>query len=145
MRGYLAETSLLFGLNAKDKLHPHVVKILKLHHKHAIRLYISSAAPIEAILVMRSRGISHENIIRALELMNAKLVEYNASTYVPVTLHTIRIAEELRSKHPILTYFDSIHIALAAENNLILITSDKEMIRVIEQEGYDYVEYKVFK
>ncbi len=144
MTNYLVETDFLFGLNAKDKLHPYVKAILGLHRKRRIRVHISSAAPVEALLVMYSRGIDYDKIIRVLELMGLKLVEYGVVDYVPITLSTMILAGRLRSKYSNLTYFDSIHIALAIENNLVLITRDKDIINVMESEGHSYIEYKDF-
>ncbi len=145
MTNYLVETDFLFGLNAKDKLYPYVRAVLEPHRKRRIRVHVSSAAPIEALLVMRSRGISYDKAIRVLELMELKLVEYNVVDYVPITLSTMVLAEKLRLKYSNLTYFDSIHIALAVENNLTLITGDKDLANVMEKEGYSSIEYKDFK
>ncbi len=137
----LVETDFLFGLNVRDKLYPYVIELLERHRKRMVNIVLSPAAPLEASLVMLSRGFSLDKVVRVLKLMDAKLIEYKVYSYTPLTLDIMVRALETRSKYPRLTLFDSIHIATAKVTGYTLVTSDKTIARVMEREGLDYIEY----
>ncbi|MCD6488418.1 MAG: hypothetical protein J7K21_04255 [Desulfurococcales archaeon] len=139
---FLVETDFLFGLNARDHLYPYVLKILEKHRRREIEITVSSAASIEAALIMLSRKLQLDIVVRALRLMEAKLVEYKVNTYASIALEVIAKALILKMKHPELTFFDSIHIALSTITNTVLITSDKTIAKVMEEEKLRYTTYR---
>jgi len=102
---------------------------------------VSSAAPLEASLVLLSRGMQHSTVSRALRLMRDKLAEYRVSTYAPLSLESTAFAAELRSRHPELTFFDSLHIAIAATLGIPLLTSDKAIAKVLGEEKLKHLDY----
>lgn len=140
-RSILVETDFLFGLSARDKLHPYVSKILEMHRRGEVRIIISSASPIEASLTLLSHGIDPGTIIRVLELMNAKLIEYRVKDYAPITLEALAKAMELRGKYGMLAFFDSIHLALAITLDIPLLTSDKVLHEIMKLEGIKRLSY----
>ncbi len=142
MKEFLVETDFLFGLSAKDKLHPYVMKLLSRCRRGEVRVVVSSAAPLEVMLVLLSRGFDVGTVARVLKLMSTKLTEYRVSTYAPITPEAAARASELRVKYRALTLFDSIHIAIASEVGLTLLTSDKTIAEVMEAEGLNHLEYR---
>ncbi|GEM_PF-604975 len=137
----LVETDFLFGLNSRDRLYPIVMEILKKHRDGEIELMISSAAPLEASLVLLSRGFQLDKVVKILGLMSMKLAEYRVDHFIPIRLEIVVKALELRSKYDDLTFFDSIHIALAAVTGFTLLTSDERMKEVMRAEGITYLDY----
>lgn len=144
MTRLIVETEFLFGLSARDKLHPHVSRLLELHRSGRISIVLSPAAPLEAFLVMLSRGVRYDAVSRALRLMRDKLAEYRVNTYAPPSLEAAAFAAELRSRHPELTFFDSLHIAVAATLDIPLLTSDKTIAKVMGEEKLKHMDYREF-
>jgi len=142
VREILVETEFLFGLSAKDRLYPKVMRILEKHRKGEVKIVVSSASPIEAALALLSHSIDAETIVKILKLMEAKLAKHRVNTYAPITLETMWKAIELKKKyHDKLTLFDSIHISLAATLNIPLLTSDKTMQNIMKTENIRYLKY----
>ncbi len=142
MKKLLVETDFLFGLNARDKLHPYVLRVLELHKQGTLTIAISSAAPLEAALVLLSRGFQLDTVTRVLELMRNKLVEYNAENYTSLSCDIIVEALRLRKTFPQLTFFDSIHIATAKTMSLTLVTSDSVLLQIAKSLGIECMEYR---
>lgn len=138
----LVETDFLFGLNARDKLFPKVLRILEERKKGRLKVIISSASPIEVFLALFSRNMSYEVITKVIKLMNAKLAEYRINDFAPITLDVVVKALELRMKYKELTLFDSIHISLAKTLSIPLLTSDNVMLKVMEQEKIKHLSYE---
>ena len=137
----LVETDFLFGLSKRDRLHSAVMKVLELHRKGRVRIRVSSAAPLEAALVLLSRGFDPSVVTRALRLMEEMLDEYRVSGYEPLTLAVVRDAVRLRSVHGQLTLFDALHMALSSQAEMPLLTADKTVRRVMEREGLPALDY----
>ncbi len=145
MRKILVETDFLFGLNKRDNLYPIVIELLRRHKRGKVDLAVSSAAPLEVSLVLLSRGFSLDTIAKVLELMDMKLAEYKVNNFIPIGLDTTIRSLELRNKYEKLTFFDSIHIAIAATTGFTLLTSDMIMKTVMEAEGISYIDYEDVK
>ncbi len=75
--------------------------------------------------------------------MNTKLAEYRVNNYIPVRLEIMVKALELKNKYSELTFFDSIHIAVAAVTGITLITNDKTLIEIMKAEDIKYLDYSV--
>ena len=105
---------------------------------------MSPAAPLEASLVMLSRGMRYDAVSRALRLVRDKLAEYRVNTYASPRLEAAAFAAELRSRHPELTFFDSLHIAVAATLGVPLLTSDKTIAKVAGEEKLKHMDYRGF-
>ena len=142
VREVLVETDFLFGLSAGDKLHSKVIRVLEKHRRGEIRIVVSSASPLEATLALISHGIEANVASKAIKLMIAKLAEYRANTYAPITLNAMVKALELKMKYNALTFFDSIHISLATTLNIPLLTSDALMMKIMEAEGIEHLSYE---
>ena len=129
----LVETDFLFGLRKSDKLNKYVMKLLQLHRRGEFKILISSPSFLEVALVLLSRGFKPVQASRVLELMKLKLQEYRVRDYVSLTPEVVIQALFFKNKYNI-TFFDSLHLSGAKVNNLTLVTRDKTLLRVAEQE-----------
>ncbi len=135
MKQFLVENDFLFGLSEDSWLHSTVMEVLRLNQVGAIKVYVSSASPMEVFLVLASRGFELETVAKALKLMRLKLEEYEANRYCATSLKSLQFAAELRMRYPKLTFFDSIHTSLALTMGYPLLTSEEVLRRIVASEG----------
>ncbi len=114
----LVETGFLLALNPQDKHHKWALQILEQARKGNIQLFLSEIAILELLLILRSKGVSEEDISVLLESLDIALRSYTKINYAHITFETAILASQLRQKYPNLTFFDSHHAAIAIINNL---------------------------
>ena len=120
----LAETEFLFGLRENDPHHPAVSKILRLSKNGILKVRILSSAVIELRAVLYSHGLSPMEVKEVCSLMDLQLSDMDIQTYEPLILSDVVLAERLRMETPKLTFFDSLHAAVAKRLNKPLISDD---------------------
>ena len=130
----LVETGFLLALNPRDRNHECAIKVLEEARRPGTLLYVSPAAPIELSLLMRSRGLSDEEVSRALYAMEAAIRRYTTPYYPPLELRHLAYAAELRRKYSELGFFDSIHAAIAILENLAYRDLDEVVERIVASE-----------
>ncbi len=127
----LVETDFIFGLNPRDKLHPYIKGILKLHRQGDIRCYLAGTALVEFRTVLYSHGLSSKEVYEALIIIFDKLGEYNIDV-IPIKPNHIITADFLRTLYPQLGFFDALHAGVAYEEDMTLVSYD-EMYSQIEE------------
>lgn len=130
----LVETGFLLALNPRDRNHEWALEVLGEARRPDTLLFISPAAPIELSLIMRSRGLSDEEVSRALYAMEAAIKRYTAPYYPPLELRHLAYAAELRLKYPELGFFDSIHAAISILENLTYRDLDETVSKIVASE-----------
>jgi len=130
----LVETGFMLALNPRDRRHEWAVRVLEEAKRREILLYISPAAPIELSLIMKARGYRDEDIARVLNAISIILERYTKPQYPRLGLKELAYAAELRTRHSHLTFFDSIHAAVAITNNLTYYDLDQTIKNVIANE-----------
>lgn len=121
---YLVETEFLFGVNPKDRRHPQVAEILQLiKRKKPGDFWFCASAVLEMGLVLKSRGLSADQIEETLFLVKEKLIESNVLEAWLSSDDIIRLHELLRRFD--VEYFDAMHAAIALGRNATLVTEDK--------------------
>lgn len=74
--------------------------------------------------------------------MNTKLAEYRVNDFIPIRLEIMVKSLELRDKYSELTFFDSIHMAMAVIiTQHTLLTNDETMMKIMKAEGIRYLDY----
>ncbi|MEA2089709.1 MAG: hypothetical protein U9O89_02995 [Thermoproteota archaeon] len=121
---YLVETDFLFGLREKDPLHQNVMKALVDHKEGRVRLTLSSASPLEVMVVALSQGVQLEQLATAIHLMDVELSANKVHRYLSPSLGDIRTSLRMRLENKELTLFDSLHAAAAKNNSLCMLSSD---------------------
>ena len=121
---YLVETDFLFGLRPSDGLNGCVTSTLERQLEGGLRLVISGASPVEANAVMASQGLAEKQIGEAASLMGISLQKYGLERYTEITIGDVQRASCLRWEHRKLTYFDSLHAAIAERRGVTILSSD---------------------
>ena len=135
MRKCLVETGFLLALNPNDKNHGWALDLLRSAKRGICALYISPAAPIELSLIMKSRGYSHEAIAETLATMEDAIMLYTRPDFAVLRLEHLQLAAHLRSKYSELTFFDSIHAAIAVMDNYHYSDLDSVVAEIVSEEG----------
>jgi len=133
-RKCLLETGFLLALNPNDKNHQWALDILTKAKRNELEVYISSAALVEVSLILRSRGMSNKIIAEILRTMDDAISLYIKPQYCKLTLQHLSYAAELRVKYQNLTFFDSIHAAVAIIDRLVYMDLDPVVRDVVESE-----------
>ncbi|RLE53099.1 MAG: hypothetical protein DRJ26_03825 [Candidatus Methanomethylicota archaeon] len=142
-RKALIETDFLFGLSSSNNLYQHVIKWLKEHKAKKFKLILSGISPVEVVATLLSRGFKLEVITQVLNAMNLKLHEYGVKEYSTPTIPILQLATTLRVNHHELTFFDSIHLATAINQELPLITSDQTLLKIANNKGIKAINLKL--
>jgi len=130
----LVETGFLLALNPRDRNHGWALKLLEEGRRGLIELHISPAAPVEVSLILRSRGLSDGEVREALEAMEDAIHLYTRPRYVQLKLAHAVLAADLRSRRAELSFFDSLHAAIAIAENLAYYDLDDTVRGVVEEE-----------
>lgn len=130
----LVETGFMLALNPRDKHHEWAMRVLEEARSREILLYISPVAPVELSLIMRAKGYGERDVARALNAVEAVVERYAKPQYPRVGLRELAYAAELRAKYSELTFFDSIHAAVAIINDLTYYDLDQVIRDVIAAE-----------
>ena len=130
----LLETGFLLALNPNDKNHGWALEILTRARRGELDVCISPAAPIEVSLVLRSRGLSDGMVAEALRAMEEAVSLYTKPRYCRLTLQHLSYAAELRGRYRSLTFFDSIHAAVAITEGLMYMDLDPIVRNIVERE-----------
>jgi len=120
----LVETEFLFSLREGNSRYGVALKILKASQQGKLKVEVPSSAVMEAITVLYSYGFNHKQVEEILTLIDAKLIEAGISYYIPLTLTDVVIAARLRAELPQLSFYDSLHAAIAKRTNKYLLSSD---------------------
>ncbi len=134
MRRCLVETGFLLALNPKDKNHEWALELLRTAKRGICALYVSPAAPIELSLIMKSRGYSDEAIAETLVAMEEAIMLYTRPNFAMLRLEHVQLAARLRSKYSELTFFDSIHAAIAIMDNYHYSDLDPVVAEIVSEE-----------
>ncbi|RLE61643.1 MAG: hypothetical protein DRN53_05325 [Thermoprotei archaeon] len=130
----LVETGFLLALNPRDKHHEWALKVLEESKRRINVLHISPIAPIELSLIMKSKGYDNRSIVRVLKALHGAIRRYTRPYYPLLKLEHVIYATELRMKYPELTFFDSIHTAIAVLDNLTYYDLDESIKSIIDIE-----------
>jgi predicted nucleic acid-binding protein len=130
----LLETGFLLALNPRDRNHGWALSLLDRARRGEARIHISPAALVELALILRSRGLRDGEIAAALRAIDEAISMYTRPSYSPLTLEHVAYASELRSRHAGLTFFDSLHAAVAVSEGLEYIDLDERLRGVVEAE-----------
>ena len=133
MKG-LVETSFLISLNPDSKYHTWAIDILKKARGGSIDLYISPISPVELSLILRSREVDEESISDTLSALATIIGRYVKPKYPVLTIEHLSYAAKLRNRYSQLTFFDSIHLAIALLNKIQYIDKDKVIKQVFSEE-----------
>lgn len=129
----LLETGFLISLNPRDKNHEWAIGILRNAKSQRIRIFISPASPIELSLILKSRGLDDSEIENVLKAMDSIVRKYSRPLYPPLTMECTAYAAKLRKRYN-LSFFDSIHAAIALKEDLTYYDLDPDVSRAIESE-----------
>ncbi|MEB3778962.1 MAG: PIN domain-containing protein [Desulfurococcales archaeon] len=130
----LLETGFLLALNPNDKNHEWALEILTKARNNELGICISPAAPVEVSLILRSRGLSDDRVSEALRAMEEAISLYAKPQYCSLTLQHLSYAAELRVKYRDLTFFDSIHAAVAIMERLLYMDLDSIVRDIVRLE-----------
>ena len=133
-RRCLLETGFLLALNPNDRNHRWALDILARARRGELEIGISPAAPVEVSLILRSGGMNDSSIAEVLRAMEEAISLYTTPRYYELTLHHLSYAAELRARYSDLTFFDSIHAAVAIINRLTYMDLDPVVRKVVEHE-----------
>lgn len=131
---FLIETDLLFGLRPSDKLHEKILSFFAQREPKRKNIYLSSASLLEVPLVLYGKGISNSIIQETISTMKLALQRLTSYYIHDIQFEDIMLAMSLRETYGS-SFFDAIHISIAVNNNLILVTSDKGIADTISQHG----------
>ena len=126
----LVETDFLFGLRRSDARNPKVLLALEAAGRGELALTVLSSAVVEARTVMYSRGMDPADAEEAVSLMDSVLAEHGVRDFLPTELADVVVAERLRSRHPELGYFDSLHAASASRLSVPILGSEGAYPRI---------------
>lgn len=130
----LVETGFMLALNPRDRHHEWAVKVLEEARRREILLHISPIASVELSLIMRARGFSDEDVARVLRALDTIIERHTKPRYPQLGLRELAYAAELRAKYSELTFFGSIHAAIAITNNLTYYDLDPIVRNVVTSE-----------
>lgn len=133
-RRALVETGFLLALNPRDRSHGWALGLLRAAGRGELELCISPAAPLEASLILRSRGLGDDAVAEVLAAMEEAVSLYTEPRYCSLGLRHLAYAAELRARHRDLTFFDSIHAAVAVLEKLEYMDLDDVVKRVVRAE-----------
>jgi len=131
---YLIETDFLFGLRSSDKLHPRILAFISELDQSRKKIFLSGASIVEVPLVLLGEGKSNSIVQQTISVMKTALYGLTKYSVQNFQFNEMLTAFSLREKYNT-TFFDSIHLATALNNDLVLVSSDKDMINVITQEN----------
>lgn len=131
---YLIETDFLFGLRSSDKLHQRILAFISELDQSRKNLFLSGASIVEVPLVLLGEGKSNSIVQQTISVMKTALYGLTKYSVQNFQFNEMLTAFSLREKYNT-TFFDSIHLATALNNDLVLVSSDKDMINVITQEN----------
>ena len=103
----LVETGFLLALNPKDRNHAWAMEVLRRAKEKESLLYISPVAPIELSPIMKSKGLSDDDVRRVMNALDAIIRRYVKPNYPQLELRHVAYATELRSKYSELTSITS--------------------------------------
>lgn len=130
----LLETGFLVSLNPKDRNHEWAVNLLERARKREIKVFISPASLIELSLILKSKGLSDEGVSRVFTAMDSLIKRYARPTFPDLTFETVSCAAKLRNEYPHLSFFDSLHAAVALMEDLEYYDLDEAIRDVIKHE-----------
>ncbi len=131
----LVETDFLFSLNPNDRHHRHARQLLQAAAKGQLRAWLSPVAPIEASLILKSRGFTEDKVADILRSFRDAIQKYTIPAIPELHVDHLAMAAELRHVHSSLTFFDSIHVAIALSSPFIYVSTDAEARKVVMKEG----------
>lgn len=120
----LIETDFLFGLRRSDASNARVERVLKDAGAGRVRLKVLSSAVFEVRAVLCSRGFGPSKVQDVVACMDAALADHGVREFLPTEAADVVVAEELRSVHPRLGYFHSLHAAPAMRLGIPILGSE---------------------
>jgi len=131
----LVETGFLLALNPRDENHDWALGLLEESRRGLVELHISPASPVEVSLVLRARGLSEAEVREALEAMEDAVLSYTRPRYVQLKLAHASLAADLRRRYAELSFFDSLHAAVAIAEGLAYYDLDGVVREVVRREA----------
>jgi predicted nucleic acid-binding protein len=98
------------------------------------KIILSGASLLEVPLVLLGEGFSNNAIQETITTMKQALGSLCKYTILEVAFEDVTKAFELRDKYKC-SFFDSLHISIALNNNLMFLSSDSDIIDVLKKEG----------
>ena len=130
----LLETGFLLALNPRDRNHAWALEVLEATRRGEVRIHISPAALVELALILKSRGVSESLAAAAFRAIEEAISQYTRPRYPALTPGHVAYASELRARHQGLSFFDSLHAAIAVSEGLEYMDLDELVRRVVEAE-----------
>lgn len=120
----MIETEFLFSLNPDHKFNKRVSKILELVKQDRIEVRCLASGFLEAIFVLKSKGMK-ESIIRSIiAAMISKLKKSGVDKIEPIVVEALVGCMALRELYRI-TFYDALHASMALRISAVLISNDK--------------------
>ena len=123
-REIVVESDFLFGLREGDRHHQDVERMLSMNKNGILEIAVLSSAVVEVRAVLYSKGFDLHQVEEAITLMDFMLSEAEIRNFIEVKLSDVVLSESLRSQHGELTFFDSLHAAVAKRADLALLSGD---------------------
>ena len=118
------DTQVLFAFNPKDKHHNRAIKLLKNIQIGNIRdVYVTDAALLEFVVVMKSKGYTNQQIKKALLAVQRILVQYGIQ--YKKTLNVSVFIDALSFMDQGASFFDALLAASVKSIDNMIISSDK--------------------
>ena len=129
MLEYFVEADLIIAyFNRADRLHKISYKIFERCLQGTFRIGILQSALLEYELSLKAKGVDEREIKRDLKDIELKIKKSKGLIFlIPLTISQQVKAIDLREKYG-LSYFDSLHVAAAIIHNIVLITSDSDVL-----------------
>ncbi len=121
---YAIETEFLFSLASDHRFNKIVAQILDLAMHKRIRVICLASGFLEAIIVLKSRGMKESSIMSVMAAMISRLKKSKIDTIEPITLKPLLGFLGLRERYAI-TFYDALHAAMALDASAMLISNDQ--------------------
>ena len=87
-------------------------------------------------LILKSRGLKDGDISQVFDAISSIIPK---PLYLAITVECISLAAKLRSRHPELSFFDSLHAAIALIEDLVYYDLDDVIRGVVESEREELI------
>lgn len=130
----LVETGFLLSLNPRNRRHSWGLGVLRDAGAGRFILFISPLAAVELSLILRSRGVDDRSVGLVLDALDSIIRRFVKPVYPLLELKHLAYSAELRLRYSELTFFDSVHAAIAILEDLVYYDLDETVRGVIASE-----------
>lgn len=121
---FAIETEFLFSLDPENRFNKKVAQILDLAKHKKIRVICLASGFLEAIFVLKSRGMKESAIRSVMAAMISKLKKSAVDTIEPITMKALLGSLVMRERY-VITFYDAMHASMALNASAVLISNDK--------------------